>query len=93
MNITVEVVYATTSHQEIIKLTTPNTSTILEVIRATPILEHNPELDVNNLAIGIYGKRIYDIDSYQIKDNDRIEIYRPLLKSPNQKRLERAKVK
>lgn len=46
--------------------------------------------DPTSLSVGIFGKKI-DISTYVILDKDRIEIYRPLNKTPNQKRLERAK--
>lgn len=44
----------------------------------------------NNVSVGIFGKKI-DINKYQLKNNDRIEIYRPLAKTPNERRLERVK--
>jgi putative ubiquitin-RnfH superfamily antitoxin RatB of RatAB toxin-antitoxin module len=47
---------------------------------------------VDKIPIGIFGKKI-DPNTYILQDKDRIEIYRLLTKTPNQKRLERAKVK
>ena len=50
------------------------------------------EQNINQASIGIFGKKI-DPTTYVIQNNDRIEIYRPLNNTPNQKRLERAKSK
>lgn len=66
---------------------------IKDVILLSNVCEEFSELrggKLNELPIGIFGKKI-DINTYILKDNDRIEIYRPLNKTPNQKRLERAK--
>lgn len=92
-NINIEIAFATAEKQIIIALCIPNNITIHEVISITNIAAQFPELDVSDidkLHIGIFGKKI-DPKSYALKDCDRIEIYRPLNKTPNQKRLERAK--
>lgn len=93
MTINIEIAYATEKQQDILKITIPINSKIVDAIKFSNILEKHPEIDITNLAVGVFGKRIYEIENYVIKNNDRIEIYRPLLKSPNQKRLERAKNK
>lgn len=93
MTLNIEIAYATEKQQDILKITIPKNSKIIDAIKSSSILEKHPEIDITNLAVGVFGKRIYEIENYVIKNNDRIEIYRPLLKSPNQKRLERAKNK
>lgn len=93
--ITVEVAYATPEQQIIIPLQVTIDTTIADAIVMSKIGSYFPELDIAhkdlvNLPIGIFGKKT-DINTYYLQDHDRIEIYRPLNKTPNQKRLERAK--
>lgn len=90
----VEVAFATPEKQIIICVSIPHNMAITEVIKLSKIEAEFPKYhDLFNSPIphiGIFGKKI-DINTYQLKPNDRIEIYRPLNKTPNQKRLERAK--
>lgn len=91
--ITVEVAYATPDVQKIIRLNIMQDSHILQVILKSGITEFFPDLTINaETPIGIFGKRI-DINSYKLQDKDRIEIYRQLTKTPNERRLERANIK
>lgn len=92
--IKIEVAYATPNKQLIIPICVADNTSILEAIILSSIAQHFPEdklekLDINS-PIGIFGKKI-NVETYQLRDKDRIEIYRPLNKTPNQKRLERAK--
>lgn len=89
--INVEIAYATTNKQVVIPLTIKDDISVIDAIRLSNIQLSFPEIDINNLiAIGIYGKKV-DPNNYKLLDNDRIEIYRPLSKTPNQRRLERLK--
>ncbi len=89
--IIVEVAFASTRLQKVIKITIPADSTIADTIQLSGINQFFPEYDFTKLANGIFGKRIQNPQQHQVKPGDRIEIYRPLQLSPNQKRLERAK--
>jgi len=84
----VEVIYATLSEQKIIKLEVEEGSSILEVIHKSGLLEEYPEIDLSKNKVGIYNqvKRPDEI----VKQNDRIEIYRPLLVDPKEARRKRA---
>ncbi len=93
MTFEIEIAYATPECQDILKLIVESNQNLLDVIKQSTILDKYPEIDLKKIALGVYGKRIYDIDKYVIQNKDRIEIYRPLITSPNQKRLERAKTK
>jgi putative ubiquitin-RnfH superfamily antitoxin RatB of RatAB toxin-antitoxin module len=92
--INIEVAYATPNKQLIIPVSVPDNISVLEAITLSGIVKHFPEhkldqLDINS-PIGIFGKKI-NAQIYKLRDKDRIEIYRPLNKTPNQKRLERIK--
>ncbi len=92
--ITVKVAYATLKLQKVIQLNIKSNSSVMDAIIESKIFNYFDELSSLNhnqlslLPIGIYGKKI-EPSTYQLKDNDRIEIYRKLDQSPNQKRLKR----
>lgn len=87
--IKVEVIYLTPHDQSTIPLTLPQGATLLNAIHLSNILEKCPEIDLNKNKVGIFSK-IVALDTV-LKAGDRVEIYRPLLIDPKQKRL--AKVK
>lgn len=89
----IEVAFATPQLQKTIAIEVDENTTIIDAIAQSGIQQLFPEYDLLNLAVGVFGKRIYDPQSYRIKAGDRIEIYRPLVQTPNQKRLERAKTR
>lgn len=89
--INIEVAFATPEKQQIITLSVDENISISEIVQRSKLAELFPEYKFDELSVGVFGKRIYDVDNYKINPNDRIEIYRPLNKTPNQKRLERAK--
>lgn len=87
----IEIAFATITLQKVISLQISDETNITDAIIQSNIQEFFPEYNLIEMSVGVFGKRIYTPEEYQIKDNDRIEIYRPLNKSPNQKRLDRAK--
>lgn len=89
----IEVAFATPNLQKVVKLSVDSSISVIDAIKQSAIASFFPEYDFTAPAVGVFGKRIYDFDSYNIKNGDRIEIYRPLTKTPNQKRLDRAKTK
>ena len=89
--INIEVAYGIRERQVVIPLTISNSISVLEAINISGIQSIFSELEeITPNAIGIFGKKI-DVATYKLQQDDRIEIYRPLTKTPNQIRLERAK--
>ena len=86
--INVEVAFATPVKQIIKELYVEGNTSIVDIIRLSNINEDFLEFDLPNMPYGVFGKKIDN--NYQVQDGDRIEIYRPLAKTPNQRRLERA---
>lgn len=86
----IEVVFASQNIQKNIEIKVKEDTSIIEAIKLSKIQNYFLDFDLINLPVGIFGKLI-DKNSYKLKNNDRIEIYRPLTKSPNQKRKERIK--
>ena len=91
--IEIEVAFATPDLQKIIKTKIPSATKITEAIKISGINSYFPEYELTNMPVGIFGKRQFEPENYNLKAGDRIEIYRQLAKTPNQKRLERAKNK
>lgn len=88
--IKVEIAFAiSATDQRMMCLKIPRNTPVIEAITCSKLQEQFSNLKITDLSIGIFGKKI-DPLSYILKNNDRIEIYRPLNKTPNQKRLERA---
>ncbi len=65
--------------------------TLEEVIRVSGVLERHPEIVLESVKAGVYGKLrpLSDL----VRDGDRIEIYRPLIADPKESRRRRARHK
>lgn len=89
----VEVAYARPEKQEIIGMQVAEGTTALEAVRHSGITGVFPEIDLESTDMGIFGKVIKAPDSHELRDGDRVELYRPLIIDPKQARLNRAKKK
>ncbi len=86
--IRIEVVYPLPHEQLLFAAQVPAQASIREGIAASGILEHYPELAMESLEAGIFGKLAKLGDP--LRDRDRIEIYRPLIADPKAVRKQRA---
>ncbi len=86
--IEVELVYAKPEEQVLVCLKLPEGSTIEQAIDASGLLSHFPEIDLSVNKVGIFG-RVCTLEQ-RLKQNDRVEIYRPLLHDPKESRRQRA---
>ena len=86
--ISVSVVYALPDHQEKVVLSCPEGTTIRQAIEMSGICSLIAGLDFDKIEAGVYGFR-KDFDD-RLKENDRVEIYRPLVLTPNEARRLRA---
>lgn len=84
----VEVVYALVDKSELVKLDLPEGSTVLQAVEASGLLEKHPEIDVKKNKFGIYAK-LAKADAV-LREQDRVEIYRPLIADPKEVRKQRA---
>ncbi|MFP3977256.1 RnfH family protein [Marinobacter sp. KMM 10035] len=89
----VEVAYARPDKQEIISVQVPDGATAVEAARLSGITTIFPEIDVDSINMGIFGKVIKKPADHELRDGDRVELYRPLQIDPKQARLNRAKKK
>jgi putative ubiquitin-RnfH superfamily antitoxin RatB of RatAB toxin-antitoxin module len=93
--ITVEVAYALPHKQKIISLLVEPGTTAMEAVKRSRIQEHFPDIDLNNLKMGIFGqslgtKGLETADKHLLHQGDRVEIYRPLVSDPKEARRKRA---
>jgi len=84
----VEVAYALPEQQVIIPLEVAPGTTIREAIQRSGILERFPEIDLEKNKVGIFG-RLTKLES-ELRPQDRVEIYRPLIADPKAVRKQRA---
>ena len=72
-----------------ITLELPAPATALDAVRASGVLERHPELALGEPLIGIWGRAC--APGTRLADGDRVELYRPLTRDPNETRRLRAK--
>ena len=86
--INVEVIYALSNRQELVKVKLPEGSTLQQAVEASGLLAKYPEIDLAKGKFGIFAK-LSKLDA-QVRDKDRVEIYRPLIADPKEVRKQRA---
>lgn len=87
----IQVCYAEPERQLLQDMTVPVGTTLQEAILQSGILNALPGLDITTLKLGVYGKS-KPLDTV-LRDQDRVEIYRPLLADPKEARRKRAEKK
>lgn len=90
MTISVEVAYAKPELQKIIKLDVEAGCSAMLAAQRSGITEVFPEIDLGAVKMGIFGKAIAKPETHELRDGDRVEIYRPLLIDPKELRKARA---
>ncbi len=86
--IRVEVVYALPQEQTLLAFEVDNSATAEEVINQSGILGLYPQIDLEQNKVGLFSK-IIKLD-HQVREKDRIEIYRDLIADPKEVRKKRA---
>jgi hypothetical protein len=86
--ITVEVAYAKSDEQRIFELQVPPGTTARDAVEQSGVGEHFPEIDLENLKLGIFGKVAKP--DVALQAGDRVEIYRPLIADPKEQRKKKA---
>ena len=96
--ILVEVAYASTESQEIVQLRVPRGTVAYDAVSLSKITNIFPEVDINEADLGVFsspldGKRRPSSRTYVLLENDRVEIYRPLIIAPMELRRQRANLR
>jgi putative ubiquitin-RnfH superfamily antitoxin RatB of RatAB toxin-antitoxin module len=87
--INVEVSYAHPHRYELVKLVLQAGATVEDAVKASGLLEKHPEIDLDGAnKVGVYAK-LSKLDA-ELRDRDRVEIYRPLIADPKAVRKKRA---
>lgn len=88
--IAVEVVYALAEKQKLLRLAVPEGTTVREAALRSGMDGYFPGLDLENSALGIFGKAVPKPDERALEEGERVEIYRPLIADPKEVRKQRA---
>ena len=87
--IEIEVVYAQQHYQDVITVNVPEGATAREAVEASGLLLKYPEIELGGRnKLGIYNKPA--LPDTVLRENDRVEIYRPLIADPKAVRKQRA---
>lgn len=89
--IKVEVAYASPNKQVVIELELSVDASVREAINQAGVLADFPEIDLAVNKVGIFGKLV-TLDTI-LHDADRVEIYRPLVCEPKERRRRHASEK
>ena len=87
-SINIQVVYALPQRQYLVNIKLPAGATLKQALEASGLLQNYPEIDLETARFGIFS-RISKLDT-ELRDLDRVEIYRPLLADPKEVRRQRA---
>ena len=87
-DIDIEVAYARSDKQVIISVNVVEGLSVQQVITESEILKRCSEIDLRNMAVGVFGK-VCKLERI-VAQGDRVEIYRPLLQNPMEARRNRA---
>jgi len=80
----VEIVFALPERQLLETVLVTAGETVLDVVMKSGLREAFPEYEIDRLAVGIWGREVRR--DQVVKENDRIEIYRPLQLDPREAR-------
>lgn len=86
--IRVEVAHALPEKQALLAVDVPPGTTVMQAIEASGIRDAFPGLEVDPKRLGIFSRKA--LPDEELRDGDRIEIYRPLIADPKEARRQRA---
>ena len=89
MTIRVEVVFALPEGQTLVELVLREGATVAEALTASRIQEILPGNSLAGFRIGVWGACV--LPQTELRDRDRVEVYRELIADPKQARRQRAR--
>ncbi len=84
LHIQIEIIYALPEYCTRLYTEVPVNSTIKTALENSAFFLQHPELSLETIAVGIFGSPV--ALSHIVHDQDRIEIYRPLVMDPKTRR-------
>ena len=91
LSMIVEVIHVTPEELFLKVLELSERVTVMDALLASEVFQAFPELDSDELKVGIFGKLVEQ--KKQLKEGDRVEGYRPLIFDPKEARRLRAQKK
>jgi uncharacterized protein len=88
MKVVVQVVYALPGAQEVVEVELEEGAPVEAALDASGIAARHPEIDLKTQRIGVWGRPV--TLATEVRDRDRVEIYRALSADPKQVRRRRA---
>ena len=86
--IKIEIAYALPERQTLLELFVPAGSTVEDAINTSGILETYSDIDLRKNKVGVWNRTVKL--NTELKNLDRVEIYRPLIADPKEVRKRRA---
>lgn len=86
--ISVEIVFALPTKATTLTVEVAQGTTAEQAVIQSGIIDKCPEIDPTALTLGVWNRTVKE--HYELKDGDRIEIYRPLIADPKDARRKRA---
>lgn len=86
----VEVAYALPEKQKIVALEIEEGCTVRDAVRRSNINVFFPDVDLETVKVGIFGKSVRNPEEQVLKEGERVELYRELIVDPKQARANRA---
>lgn len=87
--ISVSVVYAEPQRVFDARVSLPNGATVADAIARSGIREQRPDIEIRDDRLGIFARKA--LPATELRDGDRVEIYRPLRVDPKEARRQRAR--
>lgn len=88
--INIEVVLATADRQVLAAIEVGAGATVADVISESRLHLEFPELPIEDLEVGVWGKPV--ARDHVVNDGDRVEVYRPLRIDPREARRQLARI-
>ena len=88
MKVVVQVVFALPGAQEVVEVELEEGAPVEAALDASGIAARHPEIDLKTQRIGVWGRPV--TLATEVRDRDRVEIYRALSADPKQARRRRA---
>jgi len=89
----IEVAFALPDKQKILTLKVPAGTSVLDAALSSGMESHFTGLDIASSRLGIFGKLVAKPAEQEVRQGDRIEIYRSLIADPKTSRAKRAEKK
>jgi putative ubiquitin-RnfH superfamily antitoxin RatB of RatAB toxin-antitoxin module len=83
---TVSVAYGTAAGQSVVPVQWHRGLTARAALDLSGLLDEYPDIDVDNLVLGIFGRPVSE--NHRLQPGDRVEIGRPLIRDPREMRWE-----